>query len=49
MKKSFIVFALMASVVLSGCGKEKGGMACSWIEVDGVKKEICIYDENKEN
>jgi hypothetical protein len=49
MKKSFIALTLIAAVLLSGCSKEKGGMACSWIEVDGVKKEICIYDENKKN
>lgn len=49
MEQSRIVLALLAAVVLSGCGKEKGGMACDWIEIEGVKKEICIYDENKKN
>ena len=49
MKKSFIVLTFMAVVLLSGCGKEKGGLACDWVEINGVMKEICIYDENKKN
>jgi major membrane immunogen (membrane-anchored lipoprotein) len=49
MKKSLIVLAFLSAVLLSGCGKEKGGMACDWVEIGGVMKEICVYDENKKN
>ena len=49
MKKSFIVLAFVSAALLSGCGKEKGGLACDWVEINGVMKEICIYDENKKN
>ena len=49
MKKSFMVLAFISAVLLSGCGKEKGGLACDWVEIDGAMKEICVYDENKKN
>jgi hypothetical protein len=47
MNKAFFVLSLIVCVFLVGCGREKGGMACDWIEIEGVKKEICIYNENK--
>ena len=41
--------AFVSAALLSGCGKEKGGMACDLVEIDGVMKEICVYNENKKN
>ena len=44
LKKSTLIVGLISLLLLSGCGKESDddGMACGWIEVDGVMKEICI-------
>jgi major membrane immunogen (membrane-anchored lipoprotein) len=48
MKKTLIVTVLISAFLLTGCGKESDGdgLACSWIDVEGVMKEICISDPN---
>jgi major membrane immunogen (membrane-anchored lipoprotein) len=48
MKKKLIVTVLISAFLLTGCGKESDGdgLACSWIDVEGVMKEICISDPN---
>ena len=48
MKKTLIVTVLISAFLLTGCGKESDGdgLACSWVEIDGVMKEICISDPN---
>jgi major membrane immunogen (membrane-anchored lipoprotein) len=47
-KKTLIATALISAFLLTGCSKENDGdgLACSWVEIDGVMKEICISDPN---
>jgi hypothetical protein len=46
--KKLWALALAIVFLLSGCGKESDGdgLACSWVEIEGVMKEICISDPN---
>jgi hypothetical protein len=46
--KKLCALSLALVFLLSGCGKESDGdgLACSWVEIEGVMKEICIYDPN---
>jgi len=50
MKKTLIARALISAFLLSGCGNknesDNDGLACSWVEIEGVMKEICISDPN---
>jgi major membrane immunogen (membrane-anchored lipoprotein) len=48
MKKRLIATALISAFLLTGCGnKDEGdGLACDWVEIEGVMKEICISDPN---